>query len=1250
MRWALHYPWVVLTMEVCLWGITDQQTTTTGGPYIMNGPKNMTAVEGQRVLFNCGAEAFPDNITYYWYKDGTDVRMLPVFNKRLTLTEGKLLLTGVVKEDMGWYTCRPSNGIGQDEASAYLNVTYLPRVIVEKMPVQVRWAKGFMEKLDCPVDANPPMTDTMWTKGQSTLDSSGRIDILLNGSLLVSNVKEEDAGTYFCTPVSALGSGQISPNVQVIVRDPPYFTLRPDPLYSKLVGQSLLMPCAASGTPTPSIMWKKVGGVIDLSSPRIRQDGGNLSISSTTKMDHGKYECVASNTIATIVESTEVKILNTTPHAPYNVTVIPGLFQADITWSPADDGGKPQFYMLWFRQVGGQWNQLTIPGPSTSFTMYNLQPDTEYEFMVLSRNELGNGSFSKSVKASTLDPDRKNRPRSTTVRADGYNPDLVTALPMDENGEPYIPNVTRPLGPLPTQPRNVSTTLRNGNNVLITWLPPVNSPVPVFWYDVDYRSPPGSNNVWSRYNGHVMHTSPTRMELEGLEPGLYEIRVVAYGVLAYMSSSSVVVDIPADGRLIPDAMIGGIVGGVLFLLVAVLLTTMAIIHSRRKDSKSRNGATNYADVSYGKPEDVNSKIQQAPPKRDRWQQNGGGDIVTSLGNTDSIFFLPQPRDPHMTSDPNSTLGRDPRRRYDLDPVYQNDPSYQVTRSPPARPVYVERDPFPGSVRGPHTPLSYQGSQPLIVNDQEPLVSSMPRPRSRSHPSERSHRYPSDPYDPRSPLPRQGELGYPEYPYRYPRESDYPYPRLPPSQPPPPYRSSGGSGGSDYPPKPARVYDRPQRDSDRRGPDGPQRPLRGYDGPMRGEEEPHRSPGYVGPQRGGYDGPFQSFQSDDDDVFPPGSHPSAPPLSGRPGSLPRHSSMKPGLQTYLTEEEPPAFTVGDISSVLDPPQDQSTLPHHSHPHSSLPPPRRSWQPSQESSRSNQPPSYSVDVSGEGRSPPAGLGDKPLARVWPSPKTADDSSDSSGRPLGYTRDQLHDVVDRLRHAPRSRSAPGDRYLDVSAQGSVKGSGRDLHSPYRREGSEPPPGERGRQSPAALPHGYPPSHAPLGQRYPEDSTSSGIGSRNTSQSTSGSLRPRPKPSGNSLSSLLTPQESSLADSSHPYLDPYNSLRRDTSADENYEFDHLPALEDDILDDLQRYSRLAGAGNRGQVPPGEVMRELYPKPRRQSQYANANERFQKLREEFHQYRQQQESNSPPYSGPPQRSTPPSQQEPLYPMDSEML
>ena len=54
----------------------------------------------------------------------------------------------------------------------------------------------------------------------------------------------------------------------------------------------------------------QVGGFLDLSTPRVRQQGGNLTITSTVKEDHGKYECVASTTIATIVSPTELKILS----------------------------------------------------------------------------------------------------------------------------------------------------------------------------------------------------------------------------------------------------------------------------------------------------------------------------------------------------------------------------------------------------------------------------------------------------------------------------------------------------------------------------------------------------------------------------------------------------------------------------------------------------------------------------------------------------------------------------------------------------------------------------------------------------------------------------------------------------------------------------------------------------------------------------------------------------------------------------
>ena len=44
-------------------------------------------------------------------------------------------------------------------------------------------------------------------------------------------------------------------------------------------------------------------------SSRIRRIGGNLSISDLSKEDHGKYECIARNEVATIIATTELRIM-----------------------------------------------------------------------------------------------------------------------------------------------------------------------------------------------------------------------------------------------------------------------------------------------------------------------------------------------------------------------------------------------------------------------------------------------------------------------------------------------------------------------------------------------------------------------------------------------------------------------------------------------------------------------------------------------------------------------------------------------------------------------------------------------------------------------------------------------------------------------------------------------------------------------------------------------------------------------------
>ena len=40
--------------------------------------------------------------------------------------------------------------------------------------------------------------------------------------------------------------------------DPPYFSVRPLPVYQRLLGQTVTLPCVADGDPKPTIVWRKV--------------------------------------------------------------------------------------------------------------------------------------------------------------------------------------------------------------------------------------------------------------------------------------------------------------------------------------------------------------------------------------------------------------------------------------------------------------------------------------------------------------------------------------------------------------------------------------------------------------------------------------------------------------------------------------------------------------------------------------------------------------------------------------------------------------------------------------------------------------------------------------------------------------------------------------------------------------------------------------------------------------------------------
>lgn len=577
-----------------------------GNLYIAVPPVNTTALQGSRVKLNCQAEGYPNNITYLWFHNDNNVHNSPGLMARAGIyVDGSLVITSVVKDDLGWYRCRPHNGVAMPppEAGAFLNVTYLPYVV--NMPVQMYLPRGMMGRIECPVEANPPVTLILWSKNDRLIDVTQMTRMKLNkdGALVIKSVIAADEGKYSCTPYSPLGFGPASASVHALVRDPPYFSLRPAAIYQGRLGESVTLLCEAEGDPTPTIYWKKVEGALS-SSTRVLKDVGNIIISNLKKDDHGFYECIATNVVASIVATTQLIIEHTTPHAPYNVSVETDSFSAVVTWLPAYDGGHPQHYVLWFKVLGSSvrdaWQTLQIlPDDATSVTVYRLAPSTLYQFMVLSRNRLGDGLFSKPVTVATKGPILNMggivvlspSPRQFVVPSPTTDVELETTHFQKE--QEFI----KEQKPLP--PVNLSLHQLRGGSLNISWQAPLGSPSQITSYQIQYRTV----GQWVPLGDRLSGNATSFLWTTASRGAIYSFRITSYNSqLAESDASDVLVF--STGDTVPNSsgfhapLVGSVVG-LLTLGFAMVCLFFSLKHCLRK--KRREKSTRYGNIHYFGP-------------------------------------------------------------------------------------------------------------------------------------------------------------------------------------------------------------------------------------------------------------------------------------------------------------------------------------------------------------------------------------------------------------------------------------------------------------------------------------------------------------------------------------------------------------------------------------------------------------------------------------------------------------------------
>ncbi|XP_053958669.1 protein turtle isoform X2 [Anastrepha ludens] len=553
-----------------------------GGAVIMVPPTNQTKLEGEKVIFSCEAKAMPGNVTVRWFREGSPVREVASLETRVTIRkDGSLIINPVSADDSGQYLCEVTNGIGDPQsASAYLNVEYPAKVTftptVQYLPFRLAGV------VQCYIKSNPTLQYVTWTKDKRLLEPYQMKDIVVmaNGSLLFTRVNEDHQGRYTCTPYNAQGTQGSSGPMEVLVRKPPTFTVEPESLYQRKVGDSVEMHCdaiEAEGTQRPTIKWQRQDGgeLTESQRTRVKVSGGNITIENLRGEDFGYYQCVVSNEVATLMSVTQLVIEGTQPHAPYNITGKATESSITLQWMPGYSGGSEykQDYTIWYREAGAaDWQTISVtPSGSTQVTINGLASGTTYEFQVVGRNVLGDGLMSKVMTVRTLE-DAPAAPRN--VKAATQPPDHIFQLMPDE------------AGPKPGPPRNLTVT-EVSNGFLISWQAPLERAHIVKFYTIKYRT----DAQWKTLNRGQIRPEETQYLVKNLVGGrTYYFRVLANSEKSYESSDEVKFPVPA--RVKHKAITAGVVGGILFFIVAIILSVCAVKicnkRKRRKQEKEFN--------------------------------------------------------------------------------------------------------------------------------------------------------------------------------------------------------------------------------------------------------------------------------------------------------------------------------------------------------------------------------------------------------------------------------------------------------------------------------------------------------------------------------------------------------------------------------------------------------------------------------------------------------------------------------------
>ncbi|NXF48864.1 DSCL1 protein, partial [Oceanites oceanicus] len=179
----------------------ERQLIVRVPPRFVVQPNNQDGIYGKAGVLNCSVDGYPPPKVMWKHAKGSgnpqQYHPIPLTGRIQILPNSSLLIRHVLEEDIGYYLCQASNGVGTDISKSMFLTVKIPAMITSHPNTTIA-IKGQTKELNCTARGERPII-IRWEKGDTVIDPDRNMRYAIttkdNGDEVISTLKVRGRGS-----------------------------------------------------------------------------------------------------------------------------------------------------------------------------------------------------------------------------------------------------------------------------------------------------------------------------------------------------------------------------------------------------------------------------------------------------------------------------------------------------------------------------------------------------------------------------------------------------------------------------------------------------------------------------------------------------------------------------------------------------------------------------------------------------------------------------------------------------------------------------------------------------------------------------------------------------------------------------------------------------------------------------------------------------------------------------------------------